>query len=67
MHTTKQIPSIVFNAVKGEKWFDLAKIETEKTRKRFYEDRSFKEGDKVLCLSRIKEDEGRTKFISSCS
>ena len=36
-------------------------------KKRFYEDRSFKEGDKVFCLSRIKEAEGRTKLISSCS
>ena len=62
MHTkAKQIPSIVFNAVKDEKLFDLVKIETEKTRKRFYEDRPFKEGDKVLCSSRIKEVEGRTK------
>ena len=29
---TKQIPSIVFNVEKDEKIFDLAKIETEKTR-----------------------------------
>ena len=36
-------------------------------KKRFYEDRPFKEGDKVLCLSRIKEAEERTKLISSCS
>ena len=38
----------------------------EKTRKRFYEDRPFKEGDKVRCSSRIEESEGRTKLISSC-
>ena len=45
----KQIPSIVFNAVKDEKLFDLVKIETEKNKKKtFYEDRPFKEGDKVL-------------------
>ena len=59
-------PSIIFNALKDEKWFDLVKIETEKTRKRYYEDRPFKEGDKVLCSSMIKEAEGRTKLISSC-
>ena len=67
MHTiTKQILSIVFNAVKDEKLFDLVNIETEKNKKRFYEDRPFKEGDKVLCSSMIKEAEGRTKLISSC-
>ena len=38
----------------------------EKTRKRFYEDRPFKEGDKVLCSSRIKNAEVRTKLIWSC-
>ena len=38
MHTTtKQIPSIVFNAVKDEKLFDLVKIETEKNKKKFLE------------------------------
>ena len=55
--TTKQIPSIVFNTVKNI--FDLVKIETEKTRKKFLEDRPFKEEVKVLCLSRIEEAEGR--------
>ena len=36
MHTTtKQIPSIVFNALKDEKLFDLVKIETEKQDKDF--------------------------------
>ena len=44
----------------------LSKLKQRKTRKRFYEDRQFKEGDKVICLSRIKEAEGRTKLISSC-
>ena len=34
-NTLKNAPSIVFNAVKDEKLFDLVKIETEKTRKRF--------------------------------
>ena len=35
MHTkTKQIPSIVFNAVKDENLFDLVKIETEKNKKK---------------------------------
>ena len=48
----QQIPSIVFNTVKDYKLFDLVKIETEKTRKN-YEDRPFKEGDKVICSSRI--------------
>ena len=43
-----------------------SKLKQRKTRKRFYEDRQFKEGDEVLCLSRIKEAEGRTKLISSC-
>ena len=34
MHTKiKQIPSIVFKAVKDEKLFDLVKIETEKIKK----------------------------------
>ena len=32
---------------------------TEKTRKRFYEDKPFKEGDKERCTSRIEEAEGR--------
>ena len=44
----------------------LSKLK-QKKRKSFYEDRPFKEGDKALCLSRIKEAEGRTKLISSCS
>ena len=68
MHTTtKQIPSIIFNAVKGEKWIDLVKIKKNThTRKRFYEDKPFKEGDKERYSSRIKEAEGRTKLISSC-
>ena len=39
--------------------FDLFNIETEKARKRFYEDRPFKEGDKERCSSRIEEAEGR--------
>ena len=38
----------------------------ENKKKTFYEDRPFKEGDKVLCSSMIKEAEGRTKLISSC-
>ena len=38
---------------------------TVKTRKDF-KDEPFKEGDKVLCSSRIEEAEGRTKLISSC-
>ena len=37
----------------------------EKQKKRFYEDRPFKEGDKVLSSSMIKEAEGRTRLISS--
>ena len=44
----------------------LSKLKQRKTRKRFYEDRPFKEGDKELWSSRIKEAEGRTKLISSC-
>ena len=35
------------------------KIETEKTRKRFSEDRSFKIREKVRCSSRIEEAEAR--------
>ena len=42
-----------------------SKLNQRKTRKRFYEDRPFKEGNKVLCSSRIKEAEERTKLISS--
>ena len=61
--TTKQIPYIVFNAVKDEKILDLVKIETVKTRKRVYEDRPFKEGDIVRCSSRIEEAEGRKTYI----
>ena len=57
--TTKQIPSIVFTEVKDEKLFGLVKIETEKIRKRLYEDRPFKEGDIVRCSSRIEETECR--------
>ena len=37
----QKIPSIALNATKDEKIFDLVKIETEKTRKRFYENRPF--------------------------
>ena len=33
----------------------LSKLKQRKTRIRFYEDRPFKEGDKMLCSSRIKE------------
>ena len=44
----------------------LSKLKQRKQEK-IYEDRPFKEGDKVLCSSRIKEAEGRTKLISSCS
>ena len=42
-----------------------SKLKQRKTRKRFYENSPFKEGDKMLCSSRIKEDERRTKLISS--
>ena len=56
----------LFNAVKDEKLFDSIKIETEKTRKRFYEDKPFKEVGKERCSSRIEKAEGR-KLISSCS
>ena len=37
---------------------------TEKIRKRFYEDKKFKEGDKERCSSRIEEAEGRKTYIS---
>ena len=62
--TTKQMPSIVFNAVKEKTIW--SRQNWKKARKRFYEDRLFKDGEKVLCSSRIKEAEGRTKLISSC-
>ena len=42
----------------GQNW-------NRENKKRFYDDRPFKEGDKVHCSSRIKEAEGRTKLISS--
>ena len=42
-----------------KKIFDMVKIETEKTRKRIYEDRLFKDGDKERCSSRIEEAEDR--------
>ena len=58
IHTAKKKPSTVLNAVKDKKLFDLVKIEQRKTRKRLYEDRPFKEGDKALCSSRIKEAKG---------
>ena len=44
---------------KMKKLFDLVKNWVEKTRKRFYEDKPFKEGDKELFSSRIEEAEGR--------
>ena len=42
----------------GQNW-------NRENKKKIYEDRPFKEGDKVLYLSRIKKAEGRTKLISS--
>ena len=33
-------------------------------KKRFYEDKPFKEGDKERCSSRIDEAEGRKTYIS---
>ena len=62
MHTTKkQIPFC--NTVRDEILFDLVKIETENTRKRFYEDKQFKEGNKERCSPRIEEAEGRKTYI----
>ena len=59
--TTKQIPSFVFDEVKDKKLFDLVEIETKK-KKRFYEDRPFKERDKICFSSRIEETEGRKRL-----
>ena len=65
MHTTtKQISSIVFNAVKDENNLILSKLKQRKQEKDFMKI-YHKEGDKVICSSRIKEAEGRTKLISS--
>ena len=58
----QKISSIVFNAVNDEKLFDLVKIENRKQNK-IYEDKSLKEGDKVCCSQRIKEDEGRKTYM----
>ena len=38
-------------------------LKQRKIRKRFYEDWPFKEREKVCCLSRIEETEGRKTYI----
>ena len=59
MYTTRNKYLLFFQYSKKWKLFNLVKIETEKSRDRFYEDIPFKEGDIVHCSSRIKEIEGR--------
>ena len=63
IHTTAKKYLLLFSMqYKMENWWKIiwsGKNWTKRIRKRFYEDKLFKEGDKEPCSSRIEEAEGR--------